>query len=772
MGLFADKIETVVSSSVWNLAGDESLHQDHLKSAIISNVLYGNDNLAQSISNTYTQGSVISQKRFLKFMTDQHPTYLIDGAVNSYTDVNAQAIQTPVSQLLGLTAGQTLRIAAAKIDVGEIDYWAENWIQQTNPTLGRADWFAEYDDSTDEIVITAPGPIKYRLAAPTDLLWATEAHAGTEARKLLYVSYSIIEPGDETVQATESLQDMFVYRMGSGNVALDGLISASTPMTEFYPALPLRLRNKSIRHADYTTEYGVTKDGYRKLTRQKVDPLLDAIEDNPDIDDIDYAFLVHGVPLNTTNQVAKEYIYKFMSQLKDTQTQTRVDYDSYFDRVVEAERARLEWERYLSRQEAGDVFWGEEPPAEPQEVASEPPRNTFEIAAPALENLRQRLSWCFMEETLQSGNCQRFDGDATRTKAKQGEYFIHAASPYEFKTRWWRQSQGDDGNEGRFEWKTVDLPRIFLMYQVNPFAYTRLEIVGFLHENFVYKQEAVEIKAEDALENVDPSGFLIPLHAPTYADMGMAKATRMASSTSHIVFNSYERVRQKWYENSFFRVILVAALAALSVVVPGLGGMAASGILGSNLAVGVSLGMTTALSAAIAGAVANALAAVVVVTIIDKGSQSIFGEKVGAVIGAIASFVALNAASTIASGGTFDWGRFMSADNLLRLTDAVGNAYVRYLGADTAEIYAEMTGLEDEYENEFQEIEDLVGSVLGSTGVELDPLQLGNVMNEFTESSEVFLSRTLLTGTDVVRISHNMISDFTDVSLTLPKAIV
>lgn len=420
------------------------------------------------------------------------------------------------------------------------------------------------------------------------------------------------------------------------------------------------------------------------------------------------------------------------------------------------------------------MFYAEAPPTEPQEVANEPPLNTFEIAAPALENLRQRLSWAFMEVSTQSGNCNRFDGDANRTKAKQGEYHIHVGTPYQYKTRYWNQSQGEDSNEGEYIWITKDLPRIFFCYQIDPFTYTRLEVAGFQHENFVYKQEAVLIKAEDAMAEVDPTGFLVPLHAPTFTELGMSKQTRMSSSVSHIVFNSYERVRTRWYQKTVFQILLVIAGAALSVLIPGLGGMAASGILGSNLAVGVSLGMTTALSAAVAGAVANALAAMVVTTVISEGASGIFGEKIGAVIGTIATFAAMNYTSTLIDTGSFniDWGRMFAADNILQLTSVAGNAYMKFLAADTMELYGEMGELEEGYAEEMKEIQDLMANTLGRTGVELDPMEITDVMFDFGESSETFLSRTLLTGTDVVRISHNMISDFTEISLKLPEAFV
>jgi hypothetical protein len=776
MGLFADKISTVVASSAYNLAGDESSQPDPVKSAIISSVLADRtDQIGKVLSQSITQGTVVSQKRFLRFMEENHSDYMITGSVNSFTTVQAQDIVAPVSTLLGLNQDQILRIAAAKIDVGEIDYWAEDWVGKNHPDLERDDWFAEFIDASNTIRINLPGQVSVDIAAPSDLLWATAPQTGLELRKLLYVAYTVVEPGETNEEAAESSLDLFVYRMGSGNAVLDALTGSSQVMTEFYPSLPVRLRNRSLRHEDYTAEYAIAKTAYKKLTGQKLDDLLDTVEDNENIDDIDYAFITMGVALNTQNQTAKEYLYKFLAQLKNTQSATKVEYDTFKDRVVAAERSRLEWERYLSRQEQG-IGWnfGEEPPEEPQEVATVPPLNTFEMNSPALDNLRQRLSWCFMTESQRVGNCNRFDGDPNRTKAKKGDYFIHVGSPYQFETRYKRVGQGEDGYVERYFWKTVDLPRIFLFHQTGEFTYTQLEIVGFKHENFVYKTEAVEITAQEALEETDETGFIIPLHAPTLTEMGMSKATRMSGSVSHIVFNSYERVRQKWYEKTVFKILLVVVAAALSVIIPGLGGAAASGILGSNVAVGISLGMTTAFSAALAGAIANALAAVVITTLISTGSTAVFGEKIGAVIGTIASFVVMSYGSFNTTTNTFsvDWSQMMRAENILKLADAASDAISRFMAAEVVEMQGDLSDLSADYAQELEDMQDLTQKVLGSTGVELDFSIIQDASLNYGESRDAFLSRTLLTGTDVVKISQNMISDFAEISLRLPKAFV
>jgi hypothetical protein len=93
------------------------------------------------------------------------------------------------------------------------------------------------------------------------------------------------------------------------------------------------------------------------------------------------------------------------------------------------------------------------------------------------------------------------------------------------------------------------------------------------------------------------------------------------------------------------------------------------------------------------------------------------------------------------------------------------------MDAETREIYEKIGDVRSDEAAKMEEIEQLYKSMLGDTGVDFDPMELTNAAMNFSESSQAFLSRTLLTGTDVVNITHSMISDFVEISLELPEAI-
>ena len=89
----------------------------------------------------------------------------------------------------------------------------------------------------------------------------------------------------------------------------------------------------------------------------------------------------------------------------------------------------------------------------------------------------------------------------------------------------------------------------------------------------------------------------------------------------------------------------------------------------------------TGIAALIVGAVANALAAMILTKLIGYASTKVFGDKIGAIVGAIASVVAVSIGTGMANGATMaeSFNGLMSAPNLIQLSNAAGNGYAQYM---------------------------------------------------------------------------------------------
>lgn len=770
MGLFSTKRKTYVSSTVYNLAGDENLRPKVLNSFIIGAVLSGNQSIAQAITTAQFTGSGMRQKRFFRWAQDNYPHALPTALVDGTQNLDTAAVLSGLSTLIPLAPEETLRVSKAAIDFADVDYWAEEHVRLNYPELTLEDWTADYDKLTSEIVIQYDEVTEDRFPAPADFLWGI---SGTVLKRLLFVSYTIVteDPIDGTI--SETLPTLFVYRLGTGNVALDALEMSAESLSEFYPALPLRIDNESLADSPYADIEEDVKKAFKKLTGSDYAELVASIEDNESIDDIDFAFLVQGVSLNAKDTQAKKYIYEFFLALMAAQRFDKNNINAYYSAETESISSGTFWESIITTRVENDPYnpgVSAPLPSILQIFTAGLPETQVRITSEDMPEFDFRIRWSCITETQHMGNASHFDGDTSREPLKKGEYWFCGADDLRTTERL-PPVLPDDG----MQWFERAYNRVFLFSQYDTYSYSCLELLGMKHENHVYNDKAVTITAKEAIEDEEESGFLLPLHYPTLSKFGLVSLNQLSTSTMHIVFNCYKIVKVRWYQRGIFRIVLVIGAVALAAFTGGTSLGATAGVLGTNAAVGAALGMAAGtLTAAIVGAIANAVAAMIVTQIITTTANKIFGGKLGAIIGTIASFVALTYGNHHALTGNWNvsWGTIMRAENLLSLTNAVTDAYVGWLNADTAEIYERMGRLDEEYQDQLKEIQELSESVLGMTGIQIDPTMLTEAAAHFEESSESFLSRTLLTGSDIAELSFNMIESYADITTNLDLRLI
>jgi hypothetical protein len=246
--------------------------------------------------------------------------------------------------------------------------------------------------------------------------------------------------------------------------------------------------------------------------------------------------------------------------------------------------------------------------------------------------------------------------------------------------------------------------------------------------------------------------------------MSLVDSNQMCTACTFIVFNCYKVVKKKWYQTGIFKIFVFVAIIAITVAT---GGAAAPGLLGAAGSVGASLGLT-GLMAVIAGAVINALAAMIVMQIVGQLSTMVFGDKLGAIIGTVVTLVTMQFGSNLLNGSSIasSWGNMMQAENLLKLTMAIGDGISAYVQASAAGIITKTQELIENYEQKSEEISELFAKNIGYDMGSLDPMNLTNsVFGNPMEPPFQFITRTLLTGSDIADMSLNMLSNFSDLTV-------
>lgn len=771
-GFFSGETQIQTSSTVYNLAGTEKRRPDIMK-AIIIRSLFSNDgkSMSERITGSLLNSTAMSLRRYYRWADSNYVYDMSKGTADTYNDLKNSDVYAALNANVSFPDGTQPALITAKIGSGDPSFWAEEWLIQNRPDIdlnefGSTGWSVDYDRDAQQIKLQIPSEAEVLIPAPADLIWAEEDNT----RDLLYIVYrteTLLDDGSYEF----SSPILLTYRMGSGNVAYDALNKASVTIGDFYPAIPLRMWNIPIDDPRFASVLPNLEKAFRRLTGASVDDILKEIEDSPSVDDIDHAYIVPSVNLGTKNHLARQYLYTFMDSLISHSKSTKEGVRQHSKDVVKA--YSQVWTRRGSRfydhrngnydERTSHPDWGTPLQQNPPYLGN-PPLSQIRIKLPHGTQFDFRIKWLYIKKTDHVGNCMRFDGVA-RKKAPKGRYWNWVGAPYIAKTA--------VNARDTVTIRDQHYNRIYMFHQYDERRYTKLEIVGLEHENWAYIVNPVVTDATLALltpEDEEESGFLIPLHNQTFREMGLPKAAQLATETTYLVLNSYEIVKIPWYATGFFKFIIAVAAIALALPTGGGSLAAGSGILGANLAIGTALGFSAA-AAAVVGAIANYLAAMIVTQLISYGAKELFGAEFGSIIGVITSFFVLGYMQGFANNGSLslDWGQLMRVDNLMSLTNSATSAYSRFLNSETKSLGAEIDANQESYEQQLEDIQEMSDEILGMTNGVIDPMMFTDASEYFGESSEAFLNRTLLTGSDIAMLTHAMIEGFAAISLELPK---
>jgi hypothetical protein len=561
----------------------------------------------------------------------------------------------------------------------------------------------------------------------------------------------------------------FIYKIGTGNSTLDALNVAvgSAVTAEFFPFIPIRLNNISITDPSYASIYGASKSLYKKATKnQTFKDLVTQVENNPDLSEIDYAYVEWAITLNTKDNEAKKYLYNFWKNLIPVHGLPSTYMDNFIASTSAYNTQMNTLNAWIAAQSNPvSSLYGTAKPSTPSFGAPKTTTLQLKSADVALQSFDNRISFSFIDETVFTGVGQ--------VGAKKGDFWLTTESPVTWTTYSGVTSlYGGPGGGPSFSTPTINSMSLFNIYwQSGTNQYRCLRVYGAIHQNFVYGGKCVTITGAEALADTNDSGFLIPLHYPSLKDAGLISSTQLATCNTYIVFNSYEIFKKKWYETflgMLFIIIVVVVVAAL-IAPSTIGGI--SGIFGANAAVGGALGLSGT-AAIVAGAVANAIAAVLISTALSYGSTALFGEKWGSLIGSLLSF----AISFGMAGGFSDLATLFQPSNLLALSSAMANGYKGFVQGSISEMNSELANISTDYEKKMDEIQDLLSKLMGND-LAFNPMSFTDTTkgngsktgSYLPESLDDFIQRTTLTGSDIVDLTFSMINNFSNLSLTLPR---
>lgn len=808
--------EIAVGSVVYNLAGEEENRPSYLKSLVIRNVLDNSKRgIGEAIINGHLNGPGIKLRSFYRWASNPDnydevgmPTGSIELHNGLDPNVVADGIPAP--------AGKSIWVQTATLGYAKIRYWAEQFILENIPALYETNWVVEqnsWDTSTytltfegggsttintstydqnaryiyayySEVTEDYEGPIvtgsTVNLSSgdsfPSTTGWVFSSEdpgppqhtiytkntatagpsAGTTAVTVETMHWYEESNGNrsyridtqEFIYRDFSPLQLFIYKIGSGVTELDNLVSAGPDYGGFFPFLPIRIENEFLSDTNYPDAYTQVKKAYRKATDGNLSKLIEQLEDNDDLADIDNAYITFGVSLNVLENTCRKYLYRFFEKLQASQAGGPNIYQQYLTDTAGQQAIAAAWKNW---RETYHPLYNNV--AEPERPAfSALPDNSIRISGTGTLNSKYdvRLNWAFINAGSGTG--------LAKPGAKKDElWFEYIGSDEVTQLAFQTYSQID---------RTTAYDKVRLYWQVDENSYTYLEIIGAVYRNYVYGTHAVEIGTKEALEDPEDSGFIVPIHYETWEEMGLIESTQMSTASIFIVFNSYVIRKKKWYESGLFRIFVVIVIAIVTAVFAPAG----VGLLGAHVAVGTALGFS-GLTAAIVGSIANALAAMILFTMIEKVTGGL--GPLGQIIAAVLLVVVGQVASSFHATGTLaiNWGDLLRADSLLRLTGAIGDGVAGALRGDILEMQTDWMDYQKQAGRESRLIQQAYLNEFGYGNGFIDPLMFVDSSTAYlAESSDTFLTRTLMTGSEIAEMSRELLYNFPEFSLKLPDA--
>lgn len=572
----------------------------------------------------------------------------------------------------------------------------------------------------------------------------------------------------ERIGTTFLPTQLFIYRVGTGITGLDALVQSANMTGQFYPFIPVRLNNKFVTEPGlYPDEVSnIIKKAYKKALKNKYDKLIEKIETHASLGDMDFIYVCFGVSLNVVENASKKYLYAFFKKLMADQTGGPNAYNTFVVNNANYNQAHQTWVTWQAAQlDPNHALYGT-----PEPIRANRPslfRNSIEIKSTGSinSNYNININWAYIEETLNITG-------VGKAGAKKGDYwFTFEGSDTLLSPFFSSSGAGILGSKRDFYNKQVFMEKVRLWHQVDTNRYEYLDIVGLTHRNWIYNGKYSEISAKEAIESIDESGFIVPLHDQIFRETSLISSTQMTTACVYIVINCYKVVKQNFFETWFFKILLVVGIAILT---GGLGGGATIGLLGANAAIGAAIGLT-GMTAVIVGSIANALAALVLTTLLEVVATSVFGPQIGTIIATVIGFFAMQMASSIHSTGAFNfnWGDIIKVDNIMMLTNAVGKGYAAFVQGAITDMQADLEQYQDQASEEAKQAQQAYYEMFGyNAGGNIDPMMLISSNPIIAESSDTFLTRTLLSGSDIVDMSMDMLNNYVELTMTLPDAFV
>lgn len=318
-------------------------------------------------------------------------------------------------------------------------------------------------------------------------------------------------------------QYFWTYKIGSGTYPELDTYFESAEQTqlfgEFYPFAYFRTEKRSMAENKNSEEYKSSKK-ITSILGINYDDVHDAVHENPDIGDIEQAFMYFGVPGVSEHPLENRYLFEFFDKMYYFQ-------DNQFQRPEEAATALMgSWISGLDMNQANAII---------------------------IQDQKFKM-------TLQNRGIYK-----QRRAGTIGEIGTYTS---EFKKKtvavW-----GIDPESGQPQQGLRLLQEHIYRKQIGTGIHEEIRVMSLSMRYHVWGNYSTVGDEEDEI-------LLIPLEKSIMETMTIPQKEMLFSRALHYVFNSRITIKTKWYQSGFFQFVITVAAVVISIVTMNPGVVAAA----------------------------------------------------------------------------------------------------------------------------------------------------------------------------------------------------
>lgn len=260
----------------------------------------------------------------------------------------------------------------------------------------------------------------------------------------------------------------------------------------------------------------------------------ESIHQNPDINDVDQAVLLMGVPANSTNQLDMAYLFEFFNRLNEDTPFSEVESNPYKVSVTVPSWAQKDFD-----------------PLNP--VVVEVPRASYAVVFQDAD-FKMTLSYGGIIKRTRSGSIGAVGSfSSTQTTTQYSTSFYNTA---------------EDGFLTHLPERSSGINRVYRKQVAHNFYEEILVIDPSMRYTINAGKGVVAHANEDKL--------IIPLDRELCNKFSQLEKSQLYPRSLHFVFNSRVKVKLEWYETTFFKGLLTFAVVVVAIITGGTGSILSS----------------------------------------------------------------------------------------------------------------------------------------------------------------------------------------------------